>query len=98
MPRINLLPWREQQRTERKKAFGVGMVAAGLGAAVVAGAVYSTHAARSVRSLRTGWPNQSRCSRCLNKSHRLPSKMSPASATKCVCPSHHAGSVTRSSP
>jgi len=40
MPRINLLPWREQQRTERKKAFGVGMVAAGLGAAVVAGAGY----------------------------------------------------------
>jgi type IV pilus assembly protein PilN len=28
MPRINLLPWREQQRAERKKAFGVGMVAA----------------------------------------------------------------------
>jgi type IV pilus assembly protein PilN len=36
MPRINLLPWREQQRTERKKAFGVGMV----GAVVAAGAVY----------------------------------------------------------
>ena len=31
MPRINLLPWREQQRTERKKAFGVGMVAATVG-------------------------------------------------------------------
>ena len=28
MPRINLLPWREQQRTERKKAFGVGMFGA----------------------------------------------------------------------
>ena len=40
MPRINLLPWREQQRTERKKAFGVGMAAAGLGAAVVAAAGY----------------------------------------------------------
>jgi len=40
MPRINLLPWREQQRTERKKAFGVGMAAAGLGAAVIAGAGY----------------------------------------------------------
>ncbi|MET0279497.1 MAG: PilN domain-containing protein [Steroidobacteraceae bacterium] len=38
MPRINLLPWREQQRTERKKSFGVGMVAAGLGALAVAGA------------------------------------------------------------
>jgi type IV pilus assembly protein PilN len=38
MPRINLLPWREQQRTERKKAFGVGMV----GAAVAAAAVYGT--------------------------------------------------------
>jgi type IV pilus assembly protein PilN len=38
MPRINLLPWREQQRTERKKAFGVGMLAAGLAAAAVAAA------------------------------------------------------------
>lgn len=40
MPRINLLPWREQQRAERKKAFGVGMVAALAGAAAVAGAGY----------------------------------------------------------
>jgi type IV pilus assembly protein PilN len=40
MPRINLLPWREQQRNERKKAFGVGMVAALVGAAAVAGAGY----------------------------------------------------------
>jgi type IV pilus assembly protein PilN len=38
MPRINLLPWREQQRTERKKAFGVGMLAGFLAAVVVAGA------------------------------------------------------------
>jgi type IV pilus assembly protein PilN len=38
MPRINLLPWREQQRTERKKAFGVGMLAAAVGAFAVAGA------------------------------------------------------------
>jgi len=38
MPRINLLPWREQQRTERKKAFGVGMVGAVVGAAAVYGA------------------------------------------------------------
>jgi type IV pilus assembly protein PilN len=37
MPRINLLPWREQQRTERKKAFAVGMFAAMLGAVAVAG-------------------------------------------------------------
>ncbi|MEO6081328.1 MAG: PilN domain-containing protein [Steroidobacteraceae bacterium] len=37
MPRINLLPWREAQRTERKKAFGVGMLAAGLAAAAVTG-------------------------------------------------------------
>jgi type IV pilus assembly protein PilN len=36
MPRINLLPWREQQRTERKKAFGVGMLGAAVGAAAVA--------------------------------------------------------------
>jgi type IV pilus assembly protein PilN len=40
MPRINLLPWREQQRTERKKAFGVGMAAAAVGALVVTGAGY----------------------------------------------------------
>jgi type IV pilus assembly protein PilN len=38
MPRINLLPWRDQQRTERKKAFGVGMAGAGLAAVAVAGA------------------------------------------------------------
>jgi type IV pilus assembly protein PilN len=38
MPRINLLPWREQQRTERKKSFGVGMAAGGLAAFAVAGA------------------------------------------------------------
>jgi type IV pilus assembly protein PilN len=38
MPRINLLPWREQQRTERNKAFGVGMLAAAVGALAVAGA------------------------------------------------------------
>jgi type IV pilus assembly protein PilN len=35
MPRINLLPWREQQRTERKKSFAVGM----FGALIAAGAV-----------------------------------------------------------
>ena len=40
MPRINLLPWREQQRTERKKAFGVGMAAAFIGALAVAGTGY----------------------------------------------------------
>ena len=40
MPRINLLPWREQQRVDRKKAFGVGLGAAGLAAAVVTGAGY----------------------------------------------------------
>ncbi len=37
MPRINLLPWREQQRTERKKAFAVGMFGALIAALVVAG-------------------------------------------------------------
>ena len=36
MPRINLLPWREQQRAERKKAFGVGVLGAVVGAAAVA--------------------------------------------------------------
>jgi type IV pilus assembly protein PilN len=40
MPRINLLPWREQQRTDRKKGFGVGMVAAALAAAVITGVGY----------------------------------------------------------
>ena len=38
MPRINLLPWREQQRTERKMAFTVGIVAAAVGALAVTGA------------------------------------------------------------
>ena len=36
MPRINLLPWREQERVERKKAFGVGMFAALVAALAVA--------------------------------------------------------------
>lgn len=36
MPRINLLPWREQQRVERKKAFGVGMFGAAVGALLMA--------------------------------------------------------------
>ena len=40
MPRINLLPWREQQRTERKMAFTVGIVAAAVGALAVTGAGY----------------------------------------------------------
>lgn len=40
MPRINLLPWREQQRIERKKAFGVGMFGAFIGALAVAGVAW----------------------------------------------------------
>jgi type IV pilus assembly protein PilN len=40
MPRINLLPWREQQRTERKKSFAVGMIAAFIAALAVTGAGY----------------------------------------------------------
>lgn len=40
MRRINLLPWREQQRRERKMAFGVGMGAALIGAALCAVAAY----------------------------------------------------------
>ena len=40
MPRINLLPWREQQRNERKMAFTVGLGAAAVGALVVTGASY----------------------------------------------------------
>jgi type IV pilus assembly protein PilN len=40
MRRINLLPWREQQRRERKMAFGVGVAAALLGAVMCAVAAY----------------------------------------------------------
>ena len=40
MPRINLLPWREQQRKERQLAFTVGLGAATLGAVVAAFAGY----------------------------------------------------------
>ena len=40
MPRINLLPWREQQRNDRKKAFGVGLFGAFLGAAALTGVAY----------------------------------------------------------
>ena len=40
MPRINLLPWREQQRKERKLAFTVGVFGALIGAAVVSFAGY----------------------------------------------------------
>jgi len=40
MPRINLLPWRDQQRKERKLAFFVSLGGAALGALVVAFACY----------------------------------------------------------
>ncbi len=40
MPRINLLPWREQQRKERKLAFFVALGGAALGALLVAFACY----------------------------------------------------------
>lgn len=40
MPRINLLPWREAQRKERKLKFTVALGAAALCAFAVAGAVY----------------------------------------------------------
>ena len=40
MPRINLLPWRDEQRKERKLKFMVAMGAAAVGALVVTGAVY----------------------------------------------------------
>jgi type IV pilus assembly protein PilN len=40
MPRINLLPWREGQRNERKLAFAVAMGAAFVAAAVATGVVY----------------------------------------------------------
>lgn len=40
MPRINLLPWREQQRKERKLAFFVSLGGAAIGALLVAFAGY----------------------------------------------------------
>lgn len=40
MPRINLLPWREQQRKERKLTFLVGLGAATVAAVVALGASY----------------------------------------------------------
>lgn len=40
MPRINLLPWREAQRNERKVAFLVSLGAAFVGALVATGAAY----------------------------------------------------------
>ena len=56
MRRINLLPWREQQRRERKMAFGVGMGAAlivallfAIGAYLWAGAIVSDQRARNQR-------------------------------------------------
>ncbi len=40
MPRINLLPWREQERKERKLAFFVALGVAAVAAVLVAGAGY----------------------------------------------------------
>ena len=40
MPRINLLPWREEQRKERKLAFGVAIGGATLAALVAMGGTY----------------------------------------------------------
>lgn len=40
MPRINLLPWREEQRKERKLGFMVALGGGTLAAAVAAGAAY----------------------------------------------------------
>jgi len=40
MPRINLLPWREGQRKERKIAFGISLGIAAVGACVTAFAAY----------------------------------------------------------
>jgi type IV pilus assembly protein PilN len=42
MPRINLLPWRQQQRKERKAKFLVALGGAAVAAAAVAGASYLT--------------------------------------------------------
>ena len=58
MPRINLLPWREQQRKERKQAFGVGIAAATVASLAVAGAGYllfnSMIASQQARNARLG--------------------------------------------
>ena len=40
MPRINLLPWREEQRKERKLAFGVAIGGATVAALLAAGATW----------------------------------------------------------
>ena len=40
MPRINLLPWREQQRKERKLGFVVGLGAGTVAALIAAFAGY----------------------------------------------------------
>jgi len=40
MPRINLLPWREEQRKERKLAFTVALGVAALAGAVTAAVIY----------------------------------------------------------
>jgi type IV pilus assembly protein PilN len=40
MPRINLLPWRDEERKERKLKFLVALGGAALGAAVVTGVGY----------------------------------------------------------
>src|SRR6201994_4974429 len=40
MPRISMLPWREEERKERKIAFGVAIGVSALGAAVLTFAIY----------------------------------------------------------
>lgn len=41
MPRINLLPWREEERKRRQREFGVAVIAAGIaGAAVVVTTIF----------------------------------------------------------
>ena len=45
MPRINLLPWREVERKERKQMFLVALVAAALSAGVATFAVHLTYSA-----------------------------------------------------
>ena len=51
MPRINLLPWREEQRRERKLAFLVSLGGGTIAAVVVACAAYLLMG--SIRSLMT---------------------------------------------
>ncbi|WP_129781263.1 PilN domain-containing protein [Peristeroidobacter soli] len=59
MPRINLLPWREAERKRKRQEFGVGAVAALLGAALVYFAVnWQMQSAIDEQMARNNYLNQ----------------------------------------